>query len=272
MMTAIRIAARRGAFLGILLTVSAAWADGRGRPILLDAPFDATPHPVVAEMLRLAEAGPDDVVYDLGSGDGRIVIAAVRDFGVRQGVGVELDPRRVRQGRENARKAGVSDRARFVRGDVFRFDFRPATVLTLYMSARINRELQPRLMKLLRPGTRIVSYRWHIGDWPATTRRIMGGRDIRLYIVPPKVAGHWRWTEGGTDYRLDLEQDFRAVTGMLQAGGRSAPIADGRIDGERLRFHAKLGDAAVDFDGKVSGDAIDATLAGGAHVTARRVP
>ena len=119
-------------WIAVLLACSLAApaeAQRRGRPILLDVPYANTPPRAVTAMLRMTRVGPNDVVYDLGSGDGRIVIAAVRDFGARRAVGIDLDARRVRQGRENAAKAGVAGRVRFVKGDVFKVNFRAATVL-----------------------------------------------------------------------------------------------------------------------------------------------
>ena len=137
-------------------------------------------------MLRLAKVGPADVVYDLGAGDGRIVIAAVRDFGAKAGIGIDLDPRRVAEGKENAIKAGVASRTRFLQGDAFKVDFSAATVLALYMSARINRELEPRIRAQLKPGTRIVTYRFPIGEWQPVRTIEVGGRSIHLWIVPEK--------------------------------------------------------------------------------------
>ena len=158
----------------------------RGKLRLLDVPFATTPPEAVAAMLRLAEVGPADVVYDLGAGDGRIVIAAVRDFGAKAGIGIDLDPERVSEGQENALKAGVASRTRFLQGDAFKVDFSAATVLALYMSARINRELEPRFRAQLKPGTRIVTYRFPIGDWQPVRTIEIGGQAIRLWVVPQK--------------------------------------------------------------------------------------
>lgn len=246
-----------------------AQAQRRGMPILLDVPFVTTPPAAVAAMLRLAGVGAGDVVYDLGSGDGRIVIAALRDFGARRAVGIDLDARRVRQGREAALRAGVADRARFIKGDVFKVDFSPATVVTLYMSERINRELQPRLARLLRPGTRVVSYRWGIGDWPADRGITVGGRYIRFWVIPANVAGRWEWTTGGRRYRLTLSQNFQRVTGTLRSGGEAAPIENTRLTGDRLSFTARLPSGAIRFNGIAAGNALNG-VAGNTRVTIRR--
>jgi len=258
------------ALLLALWPATEAHAQARGRPILLDVPYATTPPEVVAAMLRFAGVGKGDVVYDLGSGDGRIVIAAVRDFGARRGVGVDLDPRRVRDGRANADRAGVADRVRFVRGDVFKIDFSPATVITLYMSERINRELLPRLLRL-RPGTRIVSYRWHVGDWPPDRMTTLGGRDIRFWIVPADVAGRWVWEAAGRRYHLALSQTFQHVAGTLRSNGEAVPIENVQLSGDQFSFAARLPSGLLRFDGQVAGNALNG-VAGNAGVSIRHEP
>jgi SAM-dependent methyltransferase len=152
-----------------------------------DVPYVQTPDRVVEAMLALADVGRADVVYDLGSGDGRIVIAAARRRGAR-GVGIEIDPDLVRQARSDAARAGVADRARFVAGDLFAADLREATVVTLYLSPELNARLRPRLLEALRPGSRIVSHQFGMGDWEPTrsVRLTVEGRDhvVHLWVVP----------------------------------------------------------------------------------------
>jgi SAM-dependent methyltransferase len=156
-----------------------------------DVPFVTTPPNVVEAMLRLASVGPDDVVYDLGSGDGRIVITAAWEFGAR-GVGVEIVPALVAESRRAARRAGVADRVRFVQQDVFDVDLRDATVVTIYMSDAINERLRPKLLRELRRGARIVSYRFRMGDWAPDRRSVVvadgGERDVYLWIAPGPEA------------------------------------------------------------------------------------
>jgi SAM-dependent methyltransferase len=154
-----------------------------------DVRYAPTPHHVVATMLRMANVGPGDVVYDLGSGDGRIVVAAARDFGAR-GVGYDIVPALVAEGVRNAEAAGVADRARFVHRNIFDVDTSPATVVTLYLSEELNERLRPKLLRELRPGARIVSYRVDMGDWlpdRAVTLDVDGkSRTVYLWIVPGK--------------------------------------------------------------------------------------
>ena len=150
-----------------------------------DIHFVPTPDEVVEAMLRLADVGANDVVYDLGSGDGRIPITAARRFGAR-GVGIELDPELVAQATRSAQQAGVADRVRFVEGDIFESDISPATVVTLYLLTSINERLRPKLQKELRPGTRIVSHQFRMGDWEPERDVIVDFRSLFLWRVPKR--------------------------------------------------------------------------------------
>jgi ribosomal protein L11 methylase PrmA len=154
------------------------------QPPQLDVPFVPTPEPVVEKMLDLANVKSGDVVYDLGSGDGRIVILAAQR-GARA-VGVDIDPQRVREARANAQRANVGDRAEFRQGNLFDVNLAPATVVTLYLLPGVNLKLKPKLLKELRPGTRIVSHSFDMGDWkPARTAEV-DGRKVHLWIVPER--------------------------------------------------------------------------------------
>jgi len=150
-----------------------------------DIHFVPTPDEVVEAMLRLADVGANDVVYDLGSGDGRIPITAARRFGAR-GVGIDLDPELVAQATRSAQEAGVADRVRFVEGDIFESDISPATVVTLYLLTSINERLRPKLQKELRPGTRIVSHQFRMGDWDPEREIVIDFRPLFLWRVPKR--------------------------------------------------------------------------------------
>lgn len=159
---------------------------------LAQVPYVPTPNEVVEEMLQLANVGKDDVVYDLGSGDGRIVITAAQKFGAR-GVGVELDADLVQESIDNASKAGVSDRTRFIRQDLFKADLSDATVVTLYLLPSINNQLRPKLLKELKPGTRIVSHNYTLGgNWqPERTIQVESpsrAHNLYLWTVPERTA------------------------------------------------------------------------------------
>jgi SAM-dependent methyltransferase len=154
-----------------------------------DVRFSPTPHHVVDAMLRLAAVGRDDVVYDLGSGDGRILIAAARDFGARA-VGIEIDPKLVELSGREATRLGLAERVRVIHQDLFQTDLSPATVVTLYLSEEVNERLRPKLLRELRPGARIVSYRVDMGDWrPAREIRVdVNGeqRVVYLWVAPAR--------------------------------------------------------------------------------------
>ena len=153
-----------------------------------DVPFLESPEPVVEAMLELAGVNEDDVVYDLGSGDGRIVIAAAISHGAR-GVGIEIEADLVAQSIEKAAAAGVAHRVRFIEGDIFKSAFGEATVVMMYLYPKVNRRLQPLLAEQLAPGTRIVSHRYSIQGWKPAERIKVAGRHIFLYVVPGDGPG-----------------------------------------------------------------------------------
>jgi len=152
-----------------------------------DVPYEPTPQHVVAEMLSLASVGPSDVVYDLGCGDGRIVITAAQRYGCR-GVGIDIDPERIREATENVQKAKVTDKVKFIQGDLFEADISAATVVTLYLLTELNLKLRPKLMKDLRPGTRVVSHAFSMGDWKPERTEHVNGASVYLWRIPPKKA------------------------------------------------------------------------------------
>ncbi len=152
----------------------------------LDVIYVPTPDTVVAKMLSMAKVGPGDVVYDLGSGDGRIVIAAVKDFGAARGVGYELDPVRNHEARENAAAKGVSDRVQFIAEDLFEADLSGATVITTYLLPALNERLVPRF-RALRPGTRIVTHNYDLtADWKPVERVVVDGHIVYAFVVPKR--------------------------------------------------------------------------------------
>jgi SAM-dependent methyltransferase len=159
----------------------------------LDVPYVPTPEIVVAKMLELVKPTKDDVLYDLGSGDGRIVIEAARRFGTR-GVGIDLNPERIKEANENAEQANVADRVRFVLGDIFEANISEATIVTMYLLPDVNLRLRPKLLAQLGPGSRIVSHDYDLGDWtPQTTVTVKnpGGREhtVHFWVVPRHAAG-----------------------------------------------------------------------------------
>lgn len=152
----------------------------------LDVPYVPTPNKIVTEMLNAAGVTKNDVVYDLGCGDGRIVIAAAKEFGAR-GVGVDINPERIKEAEENARKAGVADRVKFVEGDLFQADIKDASVVTLYLMTHVNRKLRPKLWRDLKPGTRVVSQTFAMGDWKPDKTIELDAHTIYLWTITPDL-------------------------------------------------------------------------------------
>lgn len=152
-----------------------------------DVPYVPTPQPVVDKMLDLAAVTKGDIVYDLGSGDGRIVITAAKKYGVR-GVGVDIDPERIKEANANAVLAGVSDKVKFLEQDLFKTDLKEATVVTLYLLPDVNLKLRPKLWQELKPGTRVVSHAFDMGDWAPQQKVEVEGKTIYFWVVPKNPA------------------------------------------------------------------------------------
>ena len=180
----------------ILIALGAAWSLAVPLPLLAQAQkqpatqypdviFVPTPQEVVEDMLRLANVQKGDVLYDLGSGDGRIAITAARKYGIKA-TGIDIDPERIREANENAKKAGVTNLVQFRQENLFTADFRDATVITLYLLPDLNVKLRPKLWNELKPGTRIVSHQFEMGAWKPEKRLESNGRTIYFWTVPPK--------------------------------------------------------------------------------------
>ena len=251
--------------LGAALLAAAGLAAAQDTGTVFEAPYVPSPSSTVDEMLRLAELGPADVVYDLGAGDGRVVIAAASKFGAR-GVGVEIDGELVAMARANAVRAGVADRVRFLQQDMFATDLREATVVALYLSPNLNLRLRPALLAL-KPGTRVVSHSSGMGDWhPDRSTAIR--KEVLLWIVPAQVAGRWHATLGSgpqaRELELEFAQRYQDVSASATLDGAQARVWEARLQGDRLSFVIVeyLGterEAGLYFEGRVTKDAIEGT-------------
>jgi hypothetical protein len=269
---------RRDLLLGVLgfLAVRSALAqEEEPKP---EVPYVPTPQVTVDEMLRLAGVGPQDFVIDLGSGDGRIVVTAAKKFGAR-GLGVDIDWRLVAQAGENARQAGVADRAKFVEQDLFRTDLGQATVITTYLLPFVMLKLRSRLLEL-KPGTRIVSHDFDFGDW-RPDRKTGIRKNVYLWIVPARVAGRWR-------VRLDLppierllelevKQRYQDVSAHARLNGVPAPVWDMTLAGDRVSFVVvdstdRDDEAGLYFEGRVAGDVIEGELTRGVGTARTTAP
>lgn len=201
-----------------------------------DVIYVPTPQPVVDAMLRLAKLQPGEKVYDLGCGDGRAVVTAARDFGAH-GVGVDIDPARVRDSKANVEKAAVGERVEIRQADLFEMEFSDADVLFLYLLPSLNVRLRPRILDELKAGTRVVSNSFRMGDWEPDQSIDVAGRVVFYWVVPAKVAGEWAvQIPGEGEAMLTLEQTYQNATGTLKTKSGSFPITDGRIRGPQLAF------------------------------------
>ncbi len=238
-----------------------------------EVPFVPTPHEVVAEILRLADVRSDDVLYDLGCGDGRIVVTAAKKYGCR-GVGIDIDPERIQDSKENAAKEGVEDRVRFIQSDLFEADISEASVVTLYLLSRVNIRLRPKLFSDLKPGTRVVSHDFDMDEWEADEISHLEDdwetHTVFFWIIPADVSGTWKWTvpglAGQNEFTLNLEQEFQMLQGTASEGSSSVPVSikEDKIKGAELEFvlerNAGGNNARLVFKGKANGDTIKGTV------------
>ncbi len=211
-------------------------------------PYVPTPQEVVERMLDMARVTAQDYLIDLGSGDGRIVVTAAKKFGAR-GFGVDLNPVRVSEANENARKNGVTEKVAFYQRNLFDTDLSQATVITMYLLPQVNLELRPRLLEL-KPGTRLVSHDFDMGDWKADQHvRLVasdkysgagGDSDIYFWVVPARVGGQWQsqFPVAGKPqaYEFSFEQKYQAVSGSARVNGRTVKMQNVRLRGADLSF------------------------------------
>jgi SAM-dependent methyltransferase len=224
-----------------------------------------TPNSLIDRMLRMANVGPGDRVVDLGSGDGRIAIAAARDFNV-PATGIEFNPDMVTLSNRNAVDQGVSQRVKFVQGDIFEADFSEATVITMYLLPSLNLRLRPRLLAM-KPGTRIVSHAFTMDDWQPDSTVNVEGQNAYFWIVPAQVGGTWRVQIGTETIEVKLAQQFQNFRG---AAGPAGSAVTGFLRGDEIRMTLPDGRGGRrDLVGKVAGEQMTGT-AGSQPFTAQR--
>jgi hypothetical protein len=202
-----------------------------------------TPDALVKAMLGAAKVTSDDIVYDLGAGDGRIPIAAARQFGARA-IGIEYDKDMADLARRNARRAGVDGRVQIITGDIFKEDFSKATVVTMYLLPDLNLKLRP-LILAMKPGTRVTSHAFNMGDWEPDEFLSVEARDAYLWYVPARVEGTWAFKEDGwgTEGTVVFVQRYQRLGGTVTIGGRTQPVLGPALRGDKLTF------AFIDNDG-----------------------
>ncbi len=236
--------------------------DDRPR-ITEETPFVRSPAAVVDTMLKMAGVRATDFLIDLGSGDGRIVINAAKEYGAR-GFGVDYDPRLVAFANESARKEGVDGRIKFIQQDLFKTELGSATVITMYLLEEYNMALRPRLFAL-KPGTRIVSHDWHLGDWEADAKVKIPVPDkqvglekaswIYLWVVPAKVGGTWvsqiPTDKGWVNSDITFVQHFQKISGEATVNGKTIPLERASLSGDFVSFRIQIGAQTVLFKGQV---------------------
>lgn len=223
-----------------------------------------TPQALVEKMLDMAKLTAKDIHYDLGSGDGRTVIAAAKRGA--QATGVEYNADMVALSDRIAAKEGIAGKVKFIRGDIFETDFSNATVITLYLLPTLNLKLRPTILKM-KPGTRVVSHAFSMDDWQADQTENVEGRTAYLWIVPAPVEGTWRWKVSGSgpgEYELMLRQQFQNVEGLVRLDGKMGQLRNVRLQGDQINFTvfelAGSNPIRRDFTGRVNGKTIEGTV------------
>jgi Methyltransferase domain len=251
----------------LLLSLFAAVAAAQFQPQVGQAGKDViwvpTPDDVVERMLTMAQVTPQDYVWDLGAGDGKIAIMAAKKFGARA-TGIEYNPDMVKHANTNAQNAGVAGsgagKATIRHGDIFATDFSQATVVTLYLLPALNMKLRPQLLSM-RPGTRVVSHSFSMEDWEADEISTLDGRRAYFWLVPASVMGGWNLDAGAQKLEMNLEQTFQKVSGTVTLGPIHAGLRDARLRGTSISF-AFLDQKGVrrDFTGRVNGGKMEGSF------------
>jgi len=218
-----------------------------------------TPDEVVDRMLRMAQVTPNDLVYDLGAGDGKIAIAAAKKFGARS-VGIEYNPDMAKFAQGNVEKAGVTGKARIINGDIFVTDFSQATVVTMYLLPALNLKLRPTILSM-RPGTRVVSHSFTMEDWEADEISSMDGRRAYFWVVPANVNGGWSLDTAGERVELSFEQRFQKIEGSIGLGHTQGGLREPRLRGFVISFaYVDNNGVKRDYTGRVTGGRMEGSF------------
>lgn len=225
-----------------------------------DVVFVPTPEAVVDRMLEMAQVSSDQFVIDLGSGDGRIAIAAARDYGARA-LGIEIDPELIAKSEENSKQAKVVDKVEFRNQNLFETDFSGADVLTMYLLGRLNMKLRPVILEEMRPGTRVVSHAFDMNGWEPDEHATVEGRNVYMWVVPAKVEGTWKVQNGDRNFTIELSQEFQEIDGSAVVDGRTVPLQGAGLTGDDISFVVELDGERKLFRGRVEDDRIVSTAA-----------
>ncbi len=242
----------------IMALILAVWTSPRTYAQDLDVPYVPTSTKVVNKMLEVADVGPGDYVIDLGSGDGRIVVAAAQ-LGA-YGHGVDIDPERISEARENAEKAGVSDQVMFLQQNIFNTDFSRANIITMYLLSSVNIQLRPKILNVLEPGTKVVSHDFDMNEWEPDKYFNMDEDDVYYWVIPAKAEGQWIWKIDGKRIKVNARQKYQEIRLDVISGDEALMIENDslKLVGRRISFQAvNLADGTrYVYHGKVEGNSI----------------
>ena len=257
-----------------MLALALVTAAIKSHPLELDVPYVETPPDIVKLMLEMTDVSWGDYVIDLGTGDGRIVVAAAK-LGAT-GHGIDLDPKRVEEARNNAREAGVADRVAFIEQDLFESELGNATVVTMFLNEEVNLRVRPRLLDQLAPGTRVVSHNFDMGDWqPDGHEQVLQNKngnffihDVYFWVIPADMSGSWQMDGAGRKIRLDVTQKFQALEVKLHLDGNPIPVTAAWLRGDRFTILASEPGSGKThtFSGRVTGDTLHGIHHGAAGV------
>jgi precorrin-6B methylase 2 len=245
--------------LALIISMGTAFLASPATAQDLDVPYVPTPENVVERMLDLTDVESSDYVIDLGSGDGRIVIAAAKRGA--NGHGIDLDPQRIAEARENAKNKGVDDQIMFMEANIFDTDFSEASVITMYLLPSVNKKLRPKLIEKLQPGTQVVSHSFDMGSWKADKKVVVknngSSHQIYYWIIPAQTDGTWSWNYNNTDYKMTVNQRFQEISVKLSNNNNTFfDIHKAELKGNRLTVRASNGGQSYIFSGRVEGDNI----------------
>lgn len=244
------VASPRLIFSTLLVSACLLYAAAIAQP-KTDVIYVPTPQEVVDRMLEMTKVTKNDYVIDLGSGDGRIAIAAGK-LGARA-MGIDIDPERIREANANLEEAGVGNRVNFKQANLFETDFSDATVITMYLLDSLNLKLRPTILNM-KPGTRVVSHDFSMGEWEPDETAIVNGSNVYMWIVPAQVSGNWQVRSGRGDFAVDLSQEFQKLSGTAQLKGGRAPITGASVNGDEITFSVDTGKGLQTFNGKLNGN------------------
>jgi len=219
-----------------------------------------TPPELVEKMLQMARITPNDFVIDLGSGDGRIAIAAAQKFGARS-MGVEYNPDMVALSNREAQRQGVADKVKFVKADIFETDFSQATIITMYLLPDLNLKLQPKILDQ-KPGTRVVSHQFNMGEWQPDETANIDNRLAHLWIVPAKAGGTWslRIDDKAQERPLVIRQSFQMLSVQVNSGNATLAFTDGRVRGDEVSFAIMDASVRREFSGRIQDNSMNGTM------------